>query len=124
MSKPKFFLVVAGGRDFTDFDRMKREVCDLMWNQLKDFQVVIVQGECPTGADYLAKITAQALNLTCVPCPADWAAHGRAAGPIRNSTMAEYGNGLLAFATLEDVQTAALVKAFRDLGKVVHLKVC
>lgn len=73
MSKPKFFLVVAGGRDFTDLDRMKREICDLMWNELKAYQVVIVQGECPTGADRLAKLAAQALNLTCVPCPADWA---------------------------------------------------
>ena len=123
MSKPKFFLVVAGGRDLTDFDRMKREICDLMWNELKDYQVVIVQGECPTGADRLAKLAAQALNLTCVPCPADWAAHGRAAGPIRNSTMAEHGNGLLAFWDGESKGTADMITKMKAKKKSTRVKV-
>jgi uncharacterized phage-like protein YoqJ len=123
MSKPKFFLVVAGGRDFNDFDRMKREICDLMWNELKDRQVVIIQGECPTGADYWAKHAAHALNLTCVPCPADWAAHGRAAGPIRNSYMAEHGSGLLAFWDGQSKGTADMITKMKAKGKSTRVRV-
>lgn len=123
MSKPKFYLVVAGSRSFTDFDRMKLEICDLMWNSLKDYQVVIVQGECPRGADYLAKLAAQALNLTCVPCPADWAAHGRAAGPIRNSLMAEHGNGLLAFWDGESKGTEDMIKKMKAKGKSTRVRI-
>lgn len=123
MKKPQFFLVVAGGRSFTDFDWMKREICDLMWNQLKDYQVVIVQGECPTGADRLAKLAAQALNLTCVPCPADWSAHGRAAGPIRNSQMAEHGSGLLAFWDGESPGTKDMIGKMKAKGKSTRVRI-
>ena len=122
MTKPKFFLVVAGSRSFSDFDWMKREICDLMWNALKDYQVVIVQGECPRGADYLAKLSAQALNLTCVPCPADWAAHGRAAGPIRNSKMAEHGSGLLAFWDGVSKGTEDMIHKMKAKGKSTRVR--
>lgn len=123
MSKPQYFLIVAGGRDFTDFDRMKREICSLMWKELKGHEVVIIQGECPTGADYLAKLSAQALGLTCVPCPADWRTHGRAAGPIRNSYMAEHGSGLLAFWDGESRGTADMIKKMKDKKKAVRVMV-
>lgn len=48
---------------------------------------VIIQGG-GTGADALARDWAESIGAKCVTVPADWATHGRAAGPIRNERMA------------------------------------
>ncbi len=122
MSKERFYLVVAGSRSFNDFETMKSEILSLMWKELKDFEVVIVQGECPRGADYWAKHAAAALGLLCVPCPADWDTHGRAAGPIRNSMMAEHGSGLLAFWDGESRGTADMIEKMKAKGKSTRVR--
>lgn len=53
--------------------------------------------------------------------PADWAAHGRAAGPIRNRQMAEYADALIAVWDGESRGTASMIAEMRKLGKPVHV---
>lgn len=121
-SKPAYYLVVAGGRDFNDFDYMKREILSLMWHELKDYEVVIISGECPRGADYWAKTAAWALKLRYMGVPADWKEHGKAAGPIRNRYMAEHGSGLLAFWDGESRGTSNMIDEMRAKGKPVRVR--
>lgn len=119
--KPIFKLIVAGGRDFTDVDRIVQEVYGLMVKELKDFEIVIVQGEA-RGADRLAKLAAQRLNMKCEGYPADWDKHQKAAGPIRNRQMAEVAHGLLAFWDGESKGTADMIRVMRTHGKNVRVR--
>ncbi|AWH15522.1 hypothetical protein [Pseudomonas phage 98PfluR60PP] len=121
MGKPLFKLIVAGGRDFTDVDRIVQEVYGLMVNELKDFEIIIVQGEA-RGADKSAKLAAQRLKLNCESYPADWDTHGKAAGPIRNRQMAEIADGLLAFWDGESKGTANMIQVMRTHGKNVRVR--
>jgi hypothetical protein len=54
-------------------------------------EVVIVHGDCPTGADAMAKAWAIQNNITQEAHPANWAKYGRSAGPIRNKKMVKLG---------------------------------
>ena len=49
-------------------------------------QVILLHGGA-RGADALAAYFAQHMGMGVVAYPADWEAHGRAAGPIRNQRM-------------------------------------
>ena len=120
-SKPPYYLVVAGGRDFNDFDLHKREVCKLMWKELAPYEVVIISGECPRGADYWAKLAAQALKLRYMGVPAEWSTHGKAAGPMRNAYMAEHGSGLLAFWDGESKGTGNMIGEMKRRSKPVRI---
>jgi hypothetical protein len=46
----------------------------------------VIEGEA-RGADKLARVVAEELNLPVDQYPANWELYGRAAGPIRNSEM-------------------------------------
>lgn len=51
----------------------------------------------PQVADSLGERYAQERGLAIERHPADWNAHGRAAGPIRNEEMAATADALIAF---------------------------
>ena len=53
--------------------------------------IVIVTGGCPTGADRMAEEWAHRAGVEVEVWLADWAAYGRAAGPIRNGRMVAAG---------------------------------
>jgi len=65
--------------------------------------MVLVHGACPSGADAQAVdwhlyMTSRGLPVKVEAHPADWATHGRAAGPRRNAAMVAAGADLcLAF---------------------------
>ena len=63
-----------------------------------DEDVVIVHGDCLTGADVAADLIARRWAFEIEAWPADWTSHGKAAGPIRNQQMVNAGADLcLAF---------------------------
>lgn len=72
-------ILVCGGRDYSDY----KTVC-LVLGQYDISE--IIHGDC-RGADYLAKQYAVENGISHLPFPADWDAHGKAAGPIRNRQM-------------------------------------
>lgn len=76
-------VLVCGGRDYNDaaevfacLDRLHRE------NPI----TCIIHGDA-FGCDRLAGYWGQDNDIEVKACPADWAKHGRAAGPIRNREM-------------------------------------
>lgn len=73
-------VIVTGGRDFNDFEAVKK-VLDC----LPKITTIIEGGA--QGADYCAKKYADCRGKLNVTYSADWKTHGKAAGPIRNSKM-------------------------------------
>ena len=93
MEEIKLKIIIAGGRDFNNYDLLKY-TCDYL---LKDqLNVEIVSGAAK-GADSLGEQYAKEKGYLIKQFPADWDAHGKSAGYKRNSDMADYANALIAF---------------------------
>lgn len=91
----KYKVIIAGCRDLTDYELL-REKCDYHLQNLRLEDIVIVSGHA-SGADSLGERYAQERGFQLETYPADWQAHGRAAGPIRNAKMANVAHALIAF---------------------------
>lgn len=91
----KYKVIVAGCRDFADYELLK-EKCDFYLQKQKPEDIVIVSGHA-SGADALGERYAHERGLQLETFPADWKANGRAAGPIRNAKMASVAHTLIAF---------------------------
>jgi hypothetical protein len=106
-------VLACGGRDYNDKDTLYRILDEL---HAEDPISHVIQGEC-SGADVLAKAWADERGISCSGYAADWSAHGRAAGPIRNRRMLEH---LVMLAKMEPT----LVVAFpggRGTGNMIQL---
>lgn len=88
-----FKVVVAGGRDFTDYALLEERL-DYLARYLPHVQIVSGQA---SGADALGERYAQNRGLSLATFPADWKTHGKAAGPIRNEQMAQYADAVVVF---------------------------
>ena len=92
----EYKAIIAGGRHFDDYNLVK-ERCDFFLSEkMKSHQVIIISGHA-SGADSLGERYASEHGLKTELHPADWKAHGKAAGPIRNKEMAEVADALIAF---------------------------
>lgn len=83
-------IVVTGGRNFSDVPLVN-------W-AFKEIGLgvgdTVVHGAC-SGADTICARVAQLFGADTEAHPADWKAHGKAAGPIRNRQMLESDVGML-----------------------------
>lgn len=88
-------VLVCGGRDFRDYDTLSR-VLDGVWR--KHEYLTIISGAA-SGADNLAAAWAKDRGVDLREFPADWKAHGKAAGRLRNQQMIDEGrpNAVVAF---------------------------
>ena len=87
-------ILVTGSRDWADREKVWSAL-----NEAATFGAMVVHGDCPTGADALAQAWTECQpDVNVERFPADWAKHGKAAGPIRNQEMVDFGADLcLAF---------------------------
>lgn len=95
-NKNKFKVIVAGCRDFTDYELLKQKSDKILAGKSKTSQIVIVSGTA-RGADRLGERYARERGFQVERYPADWDADGKSAGPIRNAKMAENADALIAF---------------------------
>lgn len=91
----KYKVIIAGCRDFNDYELLKEKCDDFLQDENKE-DVVIISGHA-SGADALGERYAQERGFQLETYPADRKALGRAAGPIRNARMASAANSLIAF---------------------------
>lgn len=91
-------LLVTGSRDWDDQDIINNALGYWWDNNGKNPQDILVHGDCPNGADAIAKYMWGLAGLKHEPHPAQWDAYGRRAGMIRNTHMVLYGaDACLAF---------------------------
>ena len=88
-------MLVCGGRDYRDQDCVTDSLERLRRSGLIS---LLIHGDA-SGADRLASQWARDVGLDQVSYPANWKAHGRAAGPMRNRRMLHHGRpqALIAF---------------------------
>ncbi len=87
-------VIIAGGRDFNDYDFLLREVDKiLVW---KYIDIEIVSGTA-NGTDKLGERYASEWGFPVKQFPANWGLYGKSAGYIRNEEMAKYSELLIAF---------------------------
>ena len=83
-------LGIVGSRTFNDYEKLKSRVA------LFDDVELIVSGGAD-GADSLGEKYADENQILLEKYPAEWKKFGKSAGYIRNLTMAEVGDALIAF---------------------------
>ena len=86
-------VIIAGGRDFEDYDLLRLKVDKILSQQ---DEVEIVSG-CATGADKLGERYAEERGYDVKRFPPDWGFYGRKGGFVRNEDMALYADALIAF---------------------------
>lgn len=124
-------IIVAGGRDFDDYGYLHQKVGEVLANSESYFygmagdyarydNVEIVSGGA-RGADFLGERFAEENIMPLKQFPADWDAHGRAAGIIRNEEMARYADMLIAFWDGQSRGTKHMIDTALDHGLEVHV---
>ena len=72
-------ILVCGDRNWDNIEPIKIFITDFKAD-------IVIEGEAK-GADTLARVVAESMNLFVEKYPADWERYGLAAGPIRTSQM-------------------------------------
>ena len=109
-------IMVCGGRAFEGRDEMHASL-DAMAREVRIDAVI--HGDA-VGADRFAGEWARLREIEEVPFPADWATHGRAAGPIRNKQMLDEGRPDLVVAVPGERGIANMVMQATAAGVPVH----
>ena len=89
-----FKVIIAGGRDFKDYDLLKTKLNKILSNI--NTQIVIVSGKA-RGADSLGERYANEMEYKIAEFPANWDKYGKRAGYIRNEEMAKYADACVCF---------------------------
>lgn len=112
-SAPHLRVLVCGGRDFSDVELLDGtlDAIDSSRGPIK----TIIHGNAP-GADYWARTWAVEQGRLEAPFRADWHAHGKAAGPLRNQRMLDEGRPDLVVAFPGGRGTADMVRRAKAAG--------
>ena len=105
-------VLVTGGRDYNN----AQLVGDVLWRLAVVYgRLTIIHGNA-RGLDTLAAKWAEKMCQLVLAFPADWAKHGKAAGPIRNQQMLTEGKPDLVVAFPGGKGTADMVARTRKAG--------
>ncbi len=80
-----FRVLVTGSRTWTDTRAITTALSRL--HRQHGPRLVIVHGDCRSGADAIADAWCRQAGVTVERYSADWRRHGRYAGPLRNAAM-------------------------------------
>ena len=109
-------LIIAGGRNIHDYSLVLSALAESEFEPTE-----IVSGMAP-GVDTLAIQYARENNLPLAEFHADWNKYKRAAGPIRNREMANYGDALIAIWDGESRGTKNMIEEATKRGLRVYVK--
>ena len=121
-------IIVAGSRDFDDYDLLEHTISEYLTNRHKMsmnyMHVEIVSGTA-RGADKLGEKFAKLMDFDLKRFPADWFKYGKRAGYLRNEEMAKYASKeigvLIAFWDGESNGTKHMIDIAKRYGLEVHV---
>lgn len=115
-------VLVCGGRDFQDRDAVWNGLYGLV-NDRGDLISAVIEGGA-AGADRAARQWAEHCGVKHHTFMADWNAHGKAAGPIRNQAMIDTGRPDVVLAFPGGRGTADMVRRAKSADiEVVEVQV-
>jgi len=88
-------LAVVGSRGFTDIEVFKETLEDYL-SENKIWPTLIISGGAG-GVDTLAELWAKEMSIPTKIFKADWNTHGKAAGMLRNTTIVDTADKVIAF---------------------------
>ena len=95
--RPTFKVIIAGGRNFNDYERLKRDCDKLLINKRNmGYRIIIISGTAQ-GADTLGEQYAKEKGYEVLRFPADWTTYGKKAGYIRNIEMSQHADACICF---------------------------
>ena len=110
-------VIIAGWRHCRDVALVRKAI------QASGFEVTTVISGGARGVDSIGELLAcTELHVPVVRYHADWAAHGKAAGPMRNQEMALNADALVAVSHPESRGTADMIARARRLGLQVYVE--
>ena len=117
-------LIVAGSRTFNDYAMLESCILDFVQERCYSLNDVVIVSGGAKGADQLGIRFAGRHDLPVSVFPALWGQYGKGAGMIRNKTMADNANHLIAFWDGVSAGTANMIEVAKKDGivcKVVML---
>lgn len=88
----EYRVLVTGSREWADRALLEFHIGWVVAQSgRRPEDIVIVHGDCPTGADAMADSFAGRAGWATDPHPADWRRLGKPAGHARNQVMADKG---------------------------------
>lgn len=114
-----FRVIVAGGRDFNNYDGLAASLDHLLKNINDEIQIVCGMAR---GADRLGEKYAKERGYKVIYVPADWDIDGRSAGFKRNVKMAETADALVAFWDGKSPGTRHMIETAKSKGLDIRVK--
>ena len=120
-----FRVIIAGTRDFSNYELLKEKCDNILSTKRQDSNIVILSGTAK-GADRLGERYARERGFQLRCFPADWDKDGNKAGPIRNAKMADNADALIAFWDGTSRGTAHMIMTAKEKGlatRVINYKI-
>ncbi len=120
-------VIIAGSRDFNDYELLKREVLDIVRYDNRPKELVKIVSGGARGADRLGEQFAKEFDLKVKQFIPDWDSLGKRAGYVRNTDMAKFAceNGnqgmLIAFWDGKSKGTKHMIDLAKKYGLEVHI---
>lgn len=119
-------IIIAGGRDFKDYDYLKNRCDDVLHDFIEGntflVDVEIVSGGA-RGADSLGERYAAERGYPIKQFLPDWDKYGKAAGYKRNAEMAKYADTLIAFWDEKSRGTKHMIDLAREHGLKTYITI-
>lgn len=108
--------IIAGSRGV----KLYRQIVEAVENS--EFDISVIISGTARGADRLGEQYASKNNIPCKRYPAEWDKHGKSAGYIRNTLMADNADALIAIWDGESRGTKHMIDIARRKGLKVWIQ--
>lgn len=115
-----FKVIIAGGRDFENYELLKTKCDHYLKNISKTHTIIIVSGAA-RGADKLGERYAQEKGYEIDSHAANWDLYGKRAGYLRNEEMSKCANALIAFYDNQSKGTGHMIDLARKQNLFVRI---
>ena len=114
-------IVIAGCRDYENYDEAKKFIDFCLLNIRRGNEIIIVSG-CASGADAIGERYAEENGFKIEKYPADWEKYGRSAGPLRNELMAKISDYVICFWDTKSKGTKSMINFAIKYNKPIKIK--